>query len=48
MRQPEVVKRLLDLSAVAIGSTPVEHAQTMKQDSERWAKVIRLTGTTLD
>jgi len=48
MRQPEVVKRLLDLSAVAIGSTPAELAQSMKMDSERWGTVIRVTGTTLD
>jgi tripartite-type tricarboxylate transporter receptor subunit TctC len=48
MREPEIVKRLQDLSALAIGSTPPELARVMKQDSERWGKVIRQTGTTLD
>lgn len=48
MRDPTVVKRLSDLSAVAIGSTPPEHAKFLNQERERWGAVIRATGTTLD
>lgn len=48
MRDPVVVKRLSDLSAVAIGSSPAEHMKFLKQERERWGSVIRVTGTTLD
>lgn len=48
MREPEIAKRFLELSAVAVGSTPAEHALVLKQDSDRWEKVIRLTGTRMD
>jgi tripartite-type tricarboxylate transporter receptor subunit TctC len=44
MKQPEVVKLLRDLSVDAIGSTPAEMAQTIRQESERWGKVVRAIG----
>ncbi|MFM9967748.1 MAG: Bug family tripartite tricarboxylate transporter substrate binding protein [Burkholderiales bacterium] len=44
MKQPEVIKRLEAISLDAIGSTPAELTTLMKQESERWAKVIRATG----
>ena len=40
----EVQKRLADLSADAIGSTPAEMAQLMKDDTERWRGAIRAAG----
>lgn len=48
MRDAAVVKRLSDLSAVAIGSTPAEHAKFLTQERKRWGGVIRVTGTALD
>jgi tripartite-type tricarboxylate transporter receptor subunit TctC len=48
MRDPAVVKRLSELSAVAIGSTPAEHAKFLAQERKRWGGVIRVTGTVLD
>jgi tripartite-type tricarboxylate transporter receptor subunit TctC len=48
MRDPAVVKRLSDLRAVAIGSTPAEHANFLTQERKRWGAVLRVTGTTLD
>jgi tripartite-type tricarboxylate transporter receptor subunit TctC len=42
--QPEVAKRLADLSADPIASTPAGMAEIMKQDAERWRAVIRAAG----
>ena len=44
LRQPEVAKRLADLSAEAIASTPAEMAALMKEDAERWRGAIRAAG----
>lgn len=43
-RQPDVVKRMLDLSFVSIGGTPSEMALLIKQELERWGEIVRLTG----
>lgn len=48
MREPEIVQRFLDLSSVAVGSTPAEYALSLKQESEHAEKVIRRIGITLD
>jgi tripartite-type tricarboxylate transporter receptor subunit TctC len=40
IKLPEVQKRLADLSAEAIGSTPAQMAAFMREDAERWRKVI--------
>jgi tripartite-type tricarboxylate transporter receptor subunit TctC len=40
IKLPEVHKRLADLSAEAIGSTPAQMAAFMREDAERWRKVI--------
>lgn len=48
MREPEIVQRYLDLSSVAVGSTPAEYALSLKQESEHAEKVIRRIGITLD
>ncbi|OFZ98693.1 MAG: hypothetical protein A3H35_08065 [Betaproteobacteria bacterium RIFCSPLOWO2_02_FULL_62_17] len=47
-RQPEVAKRLTDLSFEAGDSSPAEMAQFMKQERERWGKVIRAIGATAE
>jgi tripartite-type tricarboxylate transporter receptor subunit TctC len=49
LRQPEVVKQLLDMGNIeVIGSTPEEMAAFMRQDIARWGKVIRDTGATAE
>jgi len=44
LKQPDVAKRLFDLSLDTIGSAPADMGLTLKQDTERWARVIRITG----
>ena len=48
LRQPEVTKRLADRSFEAVGSTPGEMSVFMKQETERWDKVIRAIGLKAD
>ena len=48
VKQPEVVRRMLDLSFEAIGGTPGEMALLVRQETERWGKVIRTTGARAD
>ena len=45
---PDVGKKLADLSAEPVGSTPAQMAAFMKQDAERWRKVIQSAGVKLD
>jgi tripartite-type tricarboxylate transporter receptor subunit TctC len=44
LKLPEVARRLADLSAEAIGSTPAAMATAIKEDTERWRAVIRAAG----
>ena len=44
LKEPQVEKRLADLSAEPIGSTPAAMAALMKEDTERWRQVIRAAG----
>jgi len=48
LKLPDVQKRLADLSAEAIGSTPAQMAAFMKKDAERWRAVIRSAGVKAD
>ena len=48
VKQPEVAKRMLDLSFEAIGSTTAEMALLLKQETERWGNVVRITGARAD
>ncbi|MFM9969961.1 MAG: Bug family tripartite tricarboxylate transporter substrate binding protein [Burkholderiales bacterium] len=48
LKQPDVVTLINDLSVEAIGSTPDEMAAMVKRERERWGKVIRTIGVTLD
>ena len=48
LKQPDVQKRLADLSAEPMGLTPGETAAYMKRETERWAGVIRATGVKLE
>ena len=48
MREPQIVKQFLEVSAVAIGSTPAELAAFMKRESDLAGQTIRKIGLTLD
>jgi len=48
LKMPDVQKRLADLSAEPMGLGPAEMAAFMKQETERWAAVIRTAGVRLD
>jgi len=44
LTMPDVVKRLNELSAEPMGLTPAETAAYMKQETERWAAVVKSAG----
>src|SRR5579862_2782410 len=44
IREPDVAKRFVDISATAVGDTPAEMAVFLRQERERWGKVIRASG----
>jgi tripartite-type tricarboxylate transporter receptor subunit TctC len=44
LKSPDVQKRIADLSAEPVGSSPSEMARVMKEDAERWRAVIRDAG----
>ena len=44
LKNPEVQKRLAELSAEPIGSTPAQMAQLIKDDAVRWRNAIGLAG----
>jgi tripartite-type tricarboxylate transporter receptor subunit TctC len=48
LKLPDVAKKLSDLSAEPIGSTPAQMAAFMREDAERWRKVIRSAGVKID
>lgn len=48
LRLPDVAIRLNDLAATPVGSTPAETAAFMREESQRWRKVIAITGVQLD
>jgi tripartite-type tricarboxylate transporter receptor subunit TctC len=48
LKQPDVQKRLADLSAEPIGSTPAEMAVFMQQETERYRGIIRSAGVKID
>jgi tripartite-type tricarboxylate transporter receptor subunit TctC len=48
LRNPDVLRRLSDLSADPLGLSPAETAAFMKQETERWGTVIRPAGVKLE
>ena len=48
LKQPDVNKRLLDLSIEGAGSTPAELARYMQREREYWGKIIRMSGARAD
>lgn len=47
-RMPEVVKALDAQGSVPVGSTPAEFRQLIQAESDRWRKVVRENGITLE
>ena len=48
IRQPEVLKRLGELSAEPMGLGPAETGAFMRQEAERWGAIIRSAGVKVD
>ena len=48
LKQPDVAKLIAEASLDSIGSTPDELAQFMRQERERWGRVIRAIGAKAD
>jgi tripartite-type tricarboxylate transporter receptor subunit TctC len=48
LKSPAVLKRLHELSADPMGLSPAETAAFMRQETERWGRVIRSAGVKLD
>ena len=48
LRNPDVLRRLGEMSAEPLGLGPAESAAFMKQESERWNAVIRAAGVKLE
>ena len=48
VRQPDIRKRLADLSADPVGGTPAETAAFMRAEVERWNKVIKAANVKLE
>jgi tripartite-type tricarboxylate transporter receptor subunit TctC len=45
---PQVAKRLCDLSVTPVGISPIETAIFVKQERERWGKIVESIGVKLD
>ena len=48
LKHPDVQRRLVELSAEPVGNTPAEMAAFMKDEVERWRRVIRSAGVKVD
>ncbi len=48
LRLPDVAARLDDLAATPVGGTPAETAAFMREETQRWRKVIATTGVRVD
>jgi tripartite-type tricarboxylate transporter receptor subunit TctC len=48
IKHPEVLKRLSELSAEPMGLSPAQTGAFMRQETERWAAIIRAAGVKVD
>lgn len=48
IRSPEVNRKLLELGATPVGSTPAEFAAFIRKELEKWAPVIKASGASVD
>lgn len=48
LAKPAVKERLRSLGAIPVGDTPAQFAQYLRQDQQRWERVIRTAGITAE
>jgi len=49
LKQPDMAKRLVEMGSIeAVGSSPAEMAVFLKQERERWGKLVRISGARED
>ncbi len=48
MRQPDVIERLQQLSLDPVGGTPDEMSAFMRREREFWARLVRMTGASVE
>ena len=48
VRLPEIAKKMQDLNLVPVGSTPEAFATVLKNDRDKWSRIIRDVGITLE
>ncbi|SOZ35068.1 tripartite tricarboxylate transporter substrate binding protein [Cupriavidus neocaledonicus] len=48
VRLPEIARKMQDLNLVPVGSTPEPFATVMKNDRDKWSRIIRDVGITLE
>jgi len=48
VHKPEVVERLKGIGGEPVGDTPQEMAKFVKEETDRWAKVIKAEGIQLE
>jgi tripartite-type tricarboxylate transporter receptor subunit TctC len=48
VREPDFTARLTELQAEPVGNSPAEMAEVIRQDTERWAEVIRSARITVE
>jgi len=48
LKLPEVQKRLADLGAEPVGSTPAEFSEHVKREIDKWARVVKASGARVD
>jgi hypothetical protein len=48
LKNPDVMKKLQDMSVIPAGGSPEDMAQFMREDRERWSAVIKASGARAD
>ena len=48
LRQPEVEKKIVEAGGELVAGTPEQLAAQMRQDLERWSRVVKLSGASVD
>jgi tripartite-type tricarboxylate transporter receptor subunit TctC len=48
MKLPEVKKKLLEQGASAVGSMPEQFTRFVAEDTDKWRKVVRVTGFVME
>lgn len=48
VRMPEIAKKMQDLNLVPVGGTPEAFATVLKSDRDKWSRIIRDVGITLE